>query len=120
MCAYHTCTNDTCITGYEVCEENPAYTDREVGRHVCYAVFVLDNDGNLTKIQRQCFDDSHSVCSTECIIRELKNTPFIHDCCCTGHLCNSVEFNMTGMLSVCLSVCVCICLSMGRKSGQVD
>lgn len=106
VCAYHTCTNDTCITGYEVCEENPAYTDREAERHVCFAVFVLDDDGNLTNFQQQCFDDPHSLCSMECAIQQ--DIPLIYDCCCTGHLCNNVEFNMTGSYSVCLFVFVCL------------
>ena len=86
-----------CITGYEVCEENPKYIDGEFGRHVCYALFKLGDDGNLTitHMRQSCFDDEYILCNTECALGQHV-IPSIYDCCCTGHLCNDVEFNTTG------------------------
>lgn len=121
MCINHKCDNDTCVTGFEVCEENPANVGREVGRHVCYvAFFVGDDGGRVTKTQH-CFDDEHSMCHEKCKLERHTAVLSIYDCCCTGNLCNDVKFNMTGVLSVCLFICLfvfCQLLTHCTLTGQ--
>jgi len=110
VCIHHNCNDSICVTGYEVCEENPAYVGIEVGLHVCYVSYFLDND-TVTTVQ-YCFDDEHSGCTEEYVLKRHRNFQ-LYDCCCTGKLCNDVEFNATGVLSVyriCLPVCLFVCL----------
>jgi len=111
VCIHHNCDDSICVTGYEVCEENPMNAGREVGLHVCYVSYLPDN-GTVTKVQ-YCFDDEHSGCTEECVLKLHGSFP-LYDCCCTGQLCNDVEFNPTGVLFVyciCLIVCLFVCLS---------
>jgi len=112
VCIHHNCNDGICVTGYEVCEENPMNADREVGLHVCYVSYLPDN-GTITTVQ-YCFDDEYSGCTEECVLKLQRNYQ-LYDCCCTGQLCNDVKFNTTGMLSVyhiCLIVCLFDCLSV--------
>lgn len=114
VCINRDCTSDEeCVTSYEVCSENPVYENETVVRFTCHALFLVNSNTSVTTTSQQCLNDPHSPCPVNCKLSSLplSDTTTLHDCCCTGNLCNDVklELNGTGTLICVWSVHICVC-----------
>ena len=79
------------------------YANISAQHHVCYSLIILESDDNYA-IQQHCFTDMDSNCNKSCDLKPHANFKSLFECCCNGHLCNDLIFNVTGIERVLMYV----------------
>ncbi|XP_065882657.1 activin receptor type-2B-like isoform X2 [Dysidea avara] len=98
VCEYLNCSIDGiegCISGYEVCSEDPGLPDSQANDHSDHFCLVTLNQssvtGELIPNLKRCFVGAqHSDCGrNRCLAEPFGHDAAIHSCCCTTSLCNA-------------------------------
>ena len=98
VCIYQNRNTGDCDIKYEVCSENPLFVNRTAERHICHAVFIVDMETGSHVVNRDCFDDPHSLCPEERVPElhaTIPNNIELYTCCCVSNLCNRVNYTGT-------------------------
>jgi len=106
VCEFFNCSvEEGCISGYQVCSEDPDLTELQANDHsdhYCFSGLNINvTTGELTPNFKRCFIGAqHADCGrNRCLAAPLVETGILYTCCCNTNLCN-VNVEMLPPLTV--------------------